>query len=324
MVHPFRFNVILEHLSSREMLIAKAKRVEDLGYSTLLAPDHFWLPIDPAVVLMAIADATSLRVGSHVFSNDFRHPVLVARQAALLDLLSEGRFQLGLGAGYSASDYTQTGIPYDRPGVRIGRLEEAVQVIKHFFVEPVMSFSGRYYQIHDLTTGPKSVQRPHPPIYIGGSGKRILTLAGREADIVGIAAETGPEGMNWDSTGPQATAQRLSWVREAAGDRFNQLELTSVLVLVHITDYREQVLEQMPQRLAAAMADHSRPTHLLLGNIPPSPQQLAKSQRVLIGSAEQMVEELQSRREQYRFSTFEVFESQIEALAPVVARLAGT
>lgn len=326
MVHsrPFGFSVILETIPSREQFLATIHRAEALRYDTLLLPDHFWLDIDPVVALMAAADATSLRIGSHVFSNDFRNPIVLARQVAQLDLLSGGRFQLGLGCGYSQNDYKQAGIPFDPPGVRIQRLEEALIILKRFFTEEEVTFSGRYYQAHRLHAMPRPIQRPYPPIYLGGGGKRMLTLAAKEADIVGIAAETGPKGLKWASTSLEATTRKLTWVREAAGARFDRLALSSTLLLIVSTASREQAAQFLVRMLAEAQNDPSHRAHHLAGERLPTPEEVLRSQSLLIGTIDQMAEELHQRRERFGFSRFEVFASQMETLAPVVAQLANT
>src|SRR5581483_11845413 len=153
--------------TSREEWVNKARRAEELGYSTFSAPDHFPVPQSPLIALMAVADATqTLRIGTFVLDNDFRHPALLAKEAATLDLLSNGRFEMGIGAGWLRSEYEQVGIPFDAPGVRIRRLEEGVQVIKALWTEERVTFSGAHYTIANLQGTPRPLQRPHPPILI--------------------------------------------------------------------------------------------------------------------------------------------------------------
>ncbi len=301
--HPFRFSVVVERAASRKEWISKARRIEDLGYTTLLISDHFYIDLDPAVALMAAADATSLRIGSHVFCNDFRNPVVLAKQVATLDMLSEGRFQLGLGCGYNQNDYNQTGIPFDDVGIRISRFEEAVQFIKKYFAEDVVTFSGKYYQIKDLKTFSQPIQKPHPPIYIGGNGKRVLSIAAREADIIGLGCEGGPE----------HTPQKLAWIQEAAGERFDQLEISTTVFKVVVTDHHEQAAQEVASHL---------PPHAL-GRPGMTPQDILNHTPVLIGTIDQIMDTLQERRERYGASCIEVRESDMELFAPVVARLAG-
>lgn len=303
---PFRFSLATSGAKSRQEWLAKARRAEDLGYSTLLIADHLDYDTDPAVGLMAVADATSLRIGSHVFCNDFRHPALLARQAANLDLFSEGRFQFGLGCGYLAEEYEKVGIPLDPANIRISRFEEALQIIKAYFrEEEQVTFSGRYYQIKELKTAIKTVQKPHPPIYVGGGGKRVLSIAAREADIVGLAARNNARGLDWASALPAANYEKLEWISQAAGERFSQLEFSSTIFIAAVTDHAQPAAQQIGSKLGLTA------------------EQVFECFHVLAGSVDQIVEKLQKRRELFGVSCIEVLDAHMEALAPVVARLAG-
>ncbi|MBO0794769.1 MAG: TIGR03621 family F420-dependent LLM class oxidoreductase, partial [Ktedonobacteraceae bacterium] len=248
--HPFRFSVVVEHPQTRQDWLDKACRAEDLGYSTFLVPDHTWVDFDPIIGLMAVAEQTSLRIGSHVFCNDFRNPALLAKQVATLDLFSGGRFQLGLGCGYFPGDYAHTGTTFDAVGTRVARLEEAVQLIKRFFSDDVLNFSGQYYQAQDMSAKPKPVQQPLP-IYMGGAGKRMLSLAAREANIIGLGAKfIGPAAFAFDlsSTLPAPNLQKLQWIRSAAGERFPQIEISATAIMSVVTSsntQREAVAQQM-------------------------------------------------------------------------------
>src|SRR5215472_3131108 len=184
---PFRFGVATGSAHSRAEWVSKARRAEELGYATLVVADHLSTGLAPLSALAVAAEATTwLRIGSLVFNNDFRHPALLAREAATLDLLSDGRFEFGLGAGYLPEDCTQLGLAFDTPGTRISRLEEAIQLILRLWTQESVTFSGTYYTLKEMREKPKPLQRPHPPLYIGGTAKRILSLAARYADIVGI------------------------------------------------------------------------------------------------------------------------------------------
>ncbi len=302
---PFRFSLVAEGASSRQTWLAKARRAEEIGFTTLLVPDHLYLEVDPIVSLLAVADATSLRIGGHVFCNDFRHPIVLARQAASLDLFSEGRFQLGLGCGYFAEEYQQAGIPYDPVGVRVSRFEEALQIIKAYFHEEQVTFSGQYYQIKEVKTAIKTAQKPHPPIYVGGGGKRVLSIAAREADIVGLAARNNARGLDWVSALPAANHEKIEWISQAAGDRFPQLELSAAIFIAAVTDHPQPAAQQIGGRLGLTA------------------EQTIDCSHVLVGTVEQIVEELQKRRELFGISCVEIREPFMEALAPVVARLAG-
>jgi len=288
----------------------KARQVESLGYSTLFLPDHFGDQISPIAGLMAAADATTtLRIGSHVFDNDYRHPVVLAKEAATLDLLSDGRLDFGLGAGWLASDYEQTGIPYDPPGTRIERMAEALQIIKSFFAGGSVSFAGKYYRVAGVEASPSAVQKPHPPIMLGGGGRRMLSLAGREADIVSInyKLSEGRINRNLVHTGmPEATDEKLAWIKDAAGDRFSKIEICATVFTFSLTDDRDGV--------AAAFA----------AGLGSEPRDLLEMPHFLIGSIDQMVEDLRVRRERFGISYVVLPDSAMESLAPLVARLTGT
>ena len=285
------------------------RRVEDMGFSSYLALDHFVRGLDPTASLMAAAMvADRLRIGSLLFDNDFRHPAVLAKAAASLDVLSGGRLELGIGAGWLKEEYDQTGIPFDPPGVRIERMVEAVHLIKRIFTEghPV-SFAGRYYTVTDLICPPHPVQKPHPPIIIGGGSKRILTVAAQEADIVGITTRARPDGSKdtADNTA-DLTAEKIGWIRDAAGERFEQIELNVIISDVVVTDDRAAAAETIA-------AQHGT-----------TPAEVLASPQILIGRPEDMVEQLQERRERYGFSYIVVTEFNMDKIAPVVATLTGT
>ena len=316
---PFRFGVGNIGVQSRAEWVGHARKAEALGYSSLWMGDH---PsrggLDVTVALMAAADATTtLRVASHVFTNDFHNPVLLAQAAATLDLLSDGRLEFGLGAGWLRADYDACALPFDPHATRIARLEEALQVIKGLWGEEAVPFTGRYYRVPELNPSTKPKQRPHPPIFIGGGGRRILTLAAREADIVGVNPKTSSAGaIDLTATTADAVDQQIAWIREAAGPRFPGLELETVAVAVKVTENRQQGAEEV----AASMA--SWPSTFLSN--PPTAEHILTSPTCLVGTVEQMVEDLQARRERYGISYISVFGEYVDVLSPVVARLAGT
>ena len=307
-VRPFRFGVTAPTPTAGTDWIARARRVEQLGYSILVVPDHFRDHLAPVPALTAAALATTrLRVGSLVFSNDFRHPAVLARDAATIDVLSGGRFELGLGAGWLREEYDQTGIPFDAPGTRIERLEEAVPIIKGLLAGERVTFAGRHYTIADLEGRPTPVQRPHPPIAIGGGGRRTLTLAAREATIVGLVPRARRDGSGLDlaDLSDAATRQKLEWVRAAAGDGFDSLEINALIQAVAVTDQRTAAADQLAARFKA------------------SRDVVLETPYVLVGSVEEICATLCERRERWGISYLTVFERDMEAFAPVVARLAG-
>ena len=311
MAHPrrFRFGVQLHNTVSGEDWAATARRVEELGYSTLFVPDHFGEQVAPMPALMAAAAATTtLRVGPLVLDNDYRHPVVTAKEAATIDLLSGGRLELGIGAGWMRTDYDQAGMPYDRAGVRIDRFEEGLRIIKGLLGDGPVTVQGDHYTVTGLEGHPKPVQRPHPPILIGGGGRRVLSIAAREADIVGINPNLAAGEVNADvarDAMADALAEKVSWLRDAAGDRFDDLELNVLTFVAMITDDRQAMAEQLAPAFGV------------------DPAMALESPQIMVGTVDEIVDDLQMRRDTYGISYIVVQEAGFEAMAPVVARLAG-
>ena len=310
MQRKFRFGLQTSGASSKKDWAAKARRIEGLGYSTLFVPDHFNDQLAPVPALMAAADATStLRIGTLVLDNDYRHPLVLAKEFATLDVLSGGRVEIGLGAGWMLSDYEQSGMPYESPGVRISRLKEALKLIKGLFADGSFSFSGQHYNITNHDGTPKPVQKPHPPFLIGGGGKRVLTLAAREADIIGVNFSLAEGMVNpaVAATGSAtATREKIGWIREAAGQRLDQIELSVTVFVCLVTDDRQAMAERVAPGFGLTTED------------------VVGSPHVLIGTVEQIVDDLQQRRDEYGFS-YVVFSGDVfDSMAPVVDRLAGT
>lgn len=277
----FRFGVVTGGHTSRSAWIALAQRVEELGYSTLLLPDVLGTPLATLTALAVAATATTkLRVGSYVCVNDYRHPALLAREVATLDQLCDGRVELGLGAGNWPQEYRQLGIPFDAAGTRVSRFAEGLSIIKAFFSAETVNFSGHYYTIEQLRSLPRPVQQPRPPILIGSSGRRMLTLAAREADII---VPTPP------------TEEKIGWIREAAGERFEHLELGQAVFGIEVTDSPKAAAPSFP-----GMPVEAHPM-----------------------TTEQAVAFLLQRREQLGISYLQVQERQFENFAPVVAQLRG-
>src|SRR5712691_11402097 len=244
---PFRFGIVSDRADSREEWIEQARKAEDSGYATILVPDHFVTDFSPIVALMSAADATrTLRVGSFVFANDFRHPAVLAKDAATLDVLSGGRLEFGIGAGWHPGEYERAGLQFDPPGVRINRLEEALQIIKSYFSEAAVNFAGQYYTVKNLEGLPKPVQRPYPPLFIGGGGKRVLGLAAREANIIGVHYQANNDGtISFDDRTGAALARKVAWIRQIAGERFNTIELNLLTAHVEITNHPDQAIERV-------------------------------------------------------------------------------
>ncbi len=294
MPRAFRFGVTAGGRNlSHTTWVRLARRAEELGYSTLLMPDRpAFGGIAPLTALAIAAEATaSLRVGSYVFCNDYRHPGLLAKEAATLDLLSDGRFELGLGAGVSPIDYQQMGLTFDSAGTRISRLEESLLIIKRLFAGESVTFSGTYYTITGMQGLPRPVQQPHPPILIGSSGKRLLSIAARHADIIAPTLKWSPQRGSDPTDAP--LEEKIGWIREATGERFASLELSQSIYDIAITDSSAELGPQASEY-----------------PIPRRPM-----------TTEQAVEHLLELRERYGFSYFQVGDAQLENFAPVVARL---
>lgn len=294
MAQPFRFGVVSSGARSGAEWTTRARKAEELGYATLLVVDRLITPLAPLTALaMAAGATTSLRVGSHVFCNDYRHPALLAKEVATLDMLSNGRFELGLGAGVGTGevDFQQMGLTFDSPGTRVSRMAEALHIIKSLLSGETVNFAGKYYTITNLQMSPRPVQQPHPPIFIGSGSKRMLTIAAREANTIAVTPKFGPRGI--DPADPPLE-EKIAWVREAAGERFARLEFAQTIYNLILTDSPVQATLWAGQPISTTPM-----------------------------SIEQAIEHLLEQRERYGFSYFQISDGQMENFAPVVARLTG-
>jgi len=308
MVKPFRFSTTLTASSASE-LVANAQRAEDLGYDAATLSDHFWAQPAPLIGLTAAAMATTkLRVLPLVLANDYRHPVVLAKEIATLDALSGGRLDFGIGAGWLQADYDESGIQLDSPGTRIRRLRESVGVLRALLAGERVDHDGEFYQVHAALTEPHPVQEGGVPLLLAGGKQKMLTLAGEAGDIIGInpglTAGVIDERAGADST-PTKTDQKIAWVRDGAGDRFDDLELQTRIHLAMLTDDREKV--------AAEMAP-------LLGL---SPDDALGSPHALIGSVEQCIDTVKGWRDRWGISFISIGGESMEDFAPVVEALTG-
>lgn len=308
---PFRFGVQASNASSAREWAELAKRVEGAGFDVLTMPDHFTQQLAPVPALMAAMDATTtLRTGALVFDNDYKHPVVLAKELATMDLLSDGRTEIGLGAGWMISDYEQAGIPYDSPKVRIDRFVEGLRIIKGVMTDGPFSFSGEHYTVTNYEGFPKPVQKPCPPILIGGGGKRVLTLAAREADIIGIngtltAGVVGPEALATMTAG--SVDEKVAIVAQAAADagRLADIEMNIRTFFVKVTNEREKTVDGISSMFGV------------------DKDMIDSSPFALIGSVEYCVEELIARREKWGFSYTIVGGENVDECEPIVAALRG-
>lgn len=338
MPRPFRFAVQSYSASSAAEWRNRARQAEDLGYSALHLADHYVGPgrvveqtshpvqeLAAVPAMMAAAEATSrLRVGCRVFCVDYHHPVVLAKQAATLDLLSEGRLELGLGAGWLRAEYEALRIPFDPPGRRIRRLAATIALVKQAMggadapfeagaspagAEAVRTAQGAPIAYDGFAPRPLPVQRPHPPIMVGGGGRRVLSLAAREADIVSLnfnnrAGVIGPDGVH--SGAAAATDEKIGWLREAAAERMDAIELEIGAYFTFVQPGAEAIAAEMGRSLGLSAGEMLRHPH------------------GLFGEADAVADELRRRRERYGIHYITVPDSALEAFAPVVAQLAGS
>jgi probable F420-dependent oxidoreductase len=310
--HPFRFGIINERALPPQNWLAHIRHIEALGFASVFVRDHF-VPdffgeqYAPLSAMMAAAMATSrLNVGSMVIDNDYRHPVMLAKEAATINALSGGRLELGLGAGWLQREYDAAGRTFDANGVRVSRLEESLKVLKGLWSGAPFSHQGTHYTIKDLNVFPASA----PKIFIGGGSPRVLKIAGREADIVGFlttSVRTGTLIASWDERTPEAVAQKVAWVAEGAGEAFAQRELSMIPTFV-LTNDRE----------AAASA------YIAERGWPINSAQLLDMPYMLFGTHAEMAQQLRVGRERYGVSYIIISDQQMDEMLPLAQMLAGT
>jgi probable F420-dependent oxidoreductase len=318
--HTFRFGVINEQPLPREAWLAQVRQVESLGFSTFLLRDHFaddyfgaqYAPFSALATAAAIT--TRLHVGTMVISNDFRHPIILANEAATLDVLSGGRFELGIGAGWLRTEFEAAGMIYDPNGVRVDRLETALPIIKGFWSDQAVTYTGKHYHISGLSGFPKPSANKHVPILIGAGHKRMLGIAGREADIVGVLTSSVASGDIKSVPAErlaESVAQKVQWVREGAqqvsAQRFEQIELSLIPDFI-ICDNRETAAQSYIQQN---------------GWQDITPQQVFEMPSVFIGTIDEIIADLVAKRQQFGFSYMVIPDSKMDQIAPIVDRLSG-
>jgi probable F420-dependent oxidoreductase len=313
-VQPFRVLADAFDATSARELGERARAAEDLGVTTFVLPDHLVPQLAPIPYLATVAALTErLRISAFVHNNDLRHPAVLAQDLASLDVLSGGRLDVAIGAGWNEPEYRAIGLPFDAVPVRQARLTEAIAVLKGCFRDGAFSFAGDHYTITDYDAYPKPVQRPHPPLFIGGGGRRTLELAAREANIVGLAPRI-LSGQRPDAASLTwaAAEEKLAWVRDAAGDRFDDLEFNvypsawPITVTDDLRGEARKIIDRMRERSGQEMTE----------------QEVIDSPHLFIGSIDRFVEKFSELRERLGINSFLV--GSLDELGPVVARLAGT
>jgi probable F420-dependent oxidoreductase len=310
-VRSFRFLANASEIVSGDELAERARRAEAMGYDALVVPDHLLGQLSPIVAMATIAAVTSsLRVSAFVMNNDLRHPAVVAQDLASIDVLSGGRLDIAIGAGWNRPEYDAIGLPFDPAPVRQARLAESITVLKSMMSGSPFSFSGDYYTITDHVGQPASMQQPHPPFFIGGGGRRTLTLAAREADTVGLAPRIGPDAkLDAKSMTLDATREKINWVREAAPERFASLEFNiypstwPVTVTDDLRGEARRVIDHLAARTGVELTE----------------QEVIDSPHLFIGSVDRLVEKFLQLREELGISS--ILLGEIDELAPVLDRL---
>jgi probable F420-dependent oxidoreductase len=314
---PFRFTAMARRIAGARELSEQARRAEAAGYDGMTITDHLGIEqLAPMPALAVVAAATErLRIGTYVLNNDLRHPAVLAQDLATLDVLSGGRLDVGIGAGWNVPEYVATGIPFEAGSRRVGRLEEAIAVLKGLFAGEPFSFEGEHYRIQEMVGLPPPVQRPHPRFLIGGGGRRLLSLAAREADVVGLSPRAGSTTRRdlANFLAPAADA-KVRWVREAAGDRFGRIEINTYPSLSGnfvVTDEPGRPLSELAAQIGERFG------------VVPSQDDLLQSPHVFIGSVQDLADKLQMLRTRFGISSLMVGELD-DSVTPLVERLAGT
>lgn len=309
---PFRFLADAREIASLAELRETARRAEAIGIDTLVIPDHLIPQLAPVAAMSAITVISDrLRVAAFVLNNDLRHPAVLAQELASIDVLSGGRLDVAIGAGWNRPEYDAIGLPFDPTPVRQARLAEAIAVLKGCFGPTPFNFAGEHYTITDYDAYPKPTQQPHPPFMIGGGGRRTLELAAREAQIIGLAPRIRGPGPDPASVSFEGTREKIGWVRDAAGDRFDALQLNIYPSMTGIS------ITDAPLREAAAASERLGQRGIVIGA-----EELLDSPHIFIGTVDDLVAKLTRLRAELGISSIMV--GAIGELDPVVERLAGT
>ncbi|MDQ2845420.1 MAG: TIGR03621 family F420-dependent LLM class oxidoreductase [Actinomycetota bacterium] len=313
-MRPFHFLADIHEIVDGAELATRARRAEGLGYHSVVLPDHLLGQLSPVVAMATVAAATStLRMSAFVMNNDLRHPAVLAQDLGSIDVLSGGRLDIALGAGWNKPEYDAIGIPFDPTPIRQARLAESITVLKGLFTGEAFSYAGEHYTIIDYAAKPVPAQRPHPPFLIGGGGRRTLSLAGREADIIGLSPRIGA-GANLDAASLTlaATREKIDWVRAAAGDRFESLEFNiypsmwPVTVTDDLRGEARKVIDALRSRTGTELTE----------------DEVIDSPHLFIGSVDRLVEKFLQLREEIGISS--ILLGAVGDLEPVLERLADS
>ncbi|HET9172783.1 MAG TPA: TIGR03621 family F420-dependent LLM class oxidoreductase [Actinospica sp.] len=314
-MRPFHFLATIEGNDyGYAELAAQARRAEAVGCSGFIWPDHIGANAPLPLLAMVAAATERLRVGTFVLNVCLRNPAVLAQELATIDRLSGGRLDVGIGAGWNKPEHDAIGIPFEPVGVRLERLAEAVAILKGCFAPGAFSLSGKHYTVTDLDGQPKPARQPHPPFFVGGGGKRLLSFAGREAQIIGLAPRlVGTDAPHLDapSITAAATEEKIGWVREAAGDRFAEIELNTY------PTGGPTVVTADPLGAARRRVDELRART----GVELTVEEVLESPHVFIGTPSDLRRKFLELRERFGITSFLI--DDLEALAPVVEELAG-
>ncbi|MEU4840846.1 LLM class F420-dependent oxidoreductase [Nocardia testacea] len=297
--------------------IQTAQQAEEYGYDTFVVPDHLGDQIGPIAALGALTQATDrIRLGTSVLANGFRHPVVLAKDLATIDVLSKGRLEVGIGAGWKADEFEAAGLDYDRPGIRLAKLDETLTILDTLLRGQECTFEGKHYQVHGVKGTPRPRQGPRPPLCTGGGGPRMLKLAAKHADIISIVPVTTSNGKGLLSgITLEKTIEKVNLIKEAAGDRFEQIELNWAITAIVITDDREKTAEM-------ALSAIERGLHPDLEvDVKLSVEEILSSPYVAIGTFEEIADQMRRVRQLTGMSYVGIFPTQMDAFAPVIPLL---
>lgn len=319
-LRPFRFAAAGEgnkQEGGARKFVQTAQEAEEMGYDTFVVPDHLGDQIGPIAALGALTQATSkIRLGTSVLANGFRHPVVLAKDLATIDVLSKGRLEVGVGAGWKEDEFTNAGLPYERPGIRLEKLDESLTILDTLLRGQECNFEGKHYQVRGIKGTPRPRQGPRPPLCTGGGGPKMLALAAKHADIVSVVPQTTKNGKGLLSgITLEKTIEKVNIVKEAAGDRFADIELNWAITAIVITDDREKTAEMALRAIERGLHPD------LEVDVELSVEDILNSPYVAIGTFEEIAEQIKRVRELTSMSYVGIFPTQIDAFAPVIPLL---
>lgn len=310
MKRPFRFGVSVVDSYSRREFVGLARRAEELGFSTLLLPDHIGGHLQAPFSSLAVAAGVTerIRIGTHMINNDLRHPLLLAHEASTLDVLSGGRLELGIGAGWNRPEYEELGITFDPPEVRVERLHESITIIKRLLTGETVTFNGKHYKVRNNSVGRRPVQRPRPPIAVGGNGESLMRLAAMEADIIsflGLGVNRSGRRLRYTAFSPEGLEKKINFVHRASGDRFDQIELAAYVWYFQAGDSAHEAALKIKRDASLSVED------------------VVSSPFTLLGTPDEMIEKLEKNRERFSVNYWVIKSPALEAVKDVVPKLAG-